>query len=263
MLLLNSIARVLVKYGGNVACFGFGGDALLELWDQWHKSTPDDQQKMAEIQKVANQSANETREEAKQLAQEVAPDQPELQNTVSTFLTQFPATVRCSLKRPNDPTGRTIPPGIGVRNVEDLQKFLPTKLSKYKPGERPLQNVDVELEELLGVGGFGEVWKARNPHFDGIPPVALKFCLDKDVAGSLRHEAAMLNQVMSQGKDPGIVRLLRTYLDADPPCLEYEYIAGGDLTGLIHEWHSSPGGCSWRTVAEVMKIGRASCRERV
>ena len=37
---------------------------------------------------------------------------------------------------------------------------------------------------------------------------------------------------------PGIVPLLHTYLDANPPCLEYEYVEGGDLTGLIREWHA-------------------------
>src|SRR5437660_827487 len=83
--------------------------------------------------------------------------------------------------------------------------------------------------ELLGVGGFGEVWKAKNPLLDGVPPVALKFCLDPNMAQYLRNEAAVLNRVMRQGRHPGIVTLLRTYLSAETPCLEYEYVMGGDL----------------------------------
>ena len=91
--------------------------------------------------------------------------------------------------------------------------------------------MDLELEELLGTGGFGEVWKARNPHFDGVAPVALKFCLDPKAKDRLlKHEAEVVNRV---GKHPGIVPLLDTYLSADPPCLKYEYVSGGDLTALI------------------------------
>jgi formylglycine-generating enzyme required for sulfatase activity len=45
---------------------------------------------------------------------------------------------------------------------------------------------------------------------------------------------------MSQGKHPGIVPLLDTYLNGDPPCLKYEYVAGGDLSGLIGQWRHSP-----------------------
>jgi serine/threonine protein kinase len=88
------------------------------------------------------------------------------------------------------------------------------------------------------VGGFGEVWLARNPHLP--EPVALKFCLDPSAARVLRHEAALLGRVRSHGHHPGIVALKHTYLNADPPCLEYEFVAGGDLSGLIHNWHRRP-----------------------
>ena len=49
---------------------------------------------------------------------------------------------------------------------------------------------------------------------------------------------------MRQGRHPGIVALLDTYLDGDPPCLKYEYVAGGDLAGLIRD-----GGTPRRTRA--------------
>jgi len=48
---------------------------------------------------------------------------------------------------------------------------------QFKPGDRPIRGADWELERLLGKGRFGEVWKAHNRDLPGLPPVALKFCL--------------------------------------------------------------------------------------
>src|SRR5206468_5302807 len=60
---------------------------------------------------------------------------------------------------------------------------------------------------------------------------------DPQAARMLRNEASLLARVMSQGRHPGIVALLDTYLSGEPPCLKYEYVPGGDLAGLIAAWH--------------------------
>ena len=104
-----------------------------------------------------------------------------------------------------------------------------------------MSGVDLVLDEFLGAGGFGEVWKARNPDFEGLAPVALKFCLDPHTSKRLlTHQARVEARVLKQGRHPGIVELQATYLSADPPCLQYEYVEGGDLAGLIQEWHRQP-----------------------
>jgi len=251
-MLLKSIARILVKYGGNAVGFGVAGDAVLELWDCWNKEKQDPQEKLAEVQQLAQQTAGETRQMAADIVLELAADQPEeVRQTITSYLTQVPAMVRRSLRRPGDPTGTTIPPGVLMTKADDLRTLLPTKVSRFKPGDRPLA-ADWELVELLGVGGFGEVWKARNPFFDGVPNVALKFCLDSEATKALRHEGGILNQVMRQGKHPGIVQLLHSYLNANPACLEYEYVEGGDLAGLIQDWHRSSTGFPPDRIARLM-----------
>jgi serine/threonine protein kinase len=85
-----------------------------------------------------------------------------------------------------------------------------------------------------------------------VEPVALKFCLDPAAAKVLRNEAGVLDRVMRQGRHAGIVQLLRTYLSAETPCLEYEYVDGGDLTGLIQEWHRAKGGPTPQQAAKVV-----------
>ena len=48
-------------------------------------------------------------------------------------------------------------------------------------------------------------------------------------------EPVHLDRLMQHGRLQGVVQLQQAYLDADPPCLEYEYVEGGDLTGAIRE----------------------------
>jgi serine/threonine protein kinase len=85
--------------------------------------------------------------------------------------------------------------------------------------------VPLVLREMLGKGGFGEVWLASHPRDDTLQ-VALKFCLDERAAQSLRHESRVLRQVRSQGRHAGIVQLRQIWDESEPLCLEYEYVGG-------------------------------------
>jgi serine/threonine protein kinase len=221
---------------------------------RWWSREADEEQRRAELQELVQASASAVGEVVQEVVQEIAGDKPpEVREALAGYLQQMPAAIRQTLRRPSDASGATVPRSLTVRGAEDLLALLPTRVPRFKAGDRPLPGVDWELSELLGVGGFGEVWKARNPHFPGVAPVALKFCLDEAAKDRLlRHEAAVLDRVMRQGKHPGIVQLQHTYLSANPPCLEYEFVAGGDLAGLIQEWHQSKGGPKPQQAAQVV-----------
>ncbi len=247
-----------VKAVGRAAVNAVGGglaadvicDVLPELAQKvydWWAADRAPEQRRAEIEALAEAPPEEFKQLVAQAVAELAPGQPVLQERLSIYLSLLPGVASASLRlapeavaAPDDPAG--------------LLSLLPAHLPRFKPGARPLAGIDWELEALLGAGGFGEVWKARNPHFDGVPPVALKFCLDPSARDRLlRHEAAVLNQVMRQGSHPGIVALRHTYLSADPPCLEYDFVSGGDLAGLIPRWR--PGAARVLTlIAELADI---------
>ncbi len=219
------------------------------------RETEQDQQLRALVEAAAAASPAEVQAAAAAVTAEVAADQPEpVRHNLAAYLAGVPAAIRQSLRRPADPAGKSVPITFGVRKAEDLLQFLPGRLPRFAPGDRPAGLGDWELVELLGAGGFGEVWKARHAYFDGIAPVALKFCLDPEARERLlRHEAAVLNQVMRQGRHPGIVPLLDAALSSDPPCLKYEYIEGGDLAGLVRDWQERPPLPRWRAAAGVVR----------
>jgi eukaryotic-like serine/threonine-protein kinase len=237
--LARPVIRFAVKTAGNSVALGIPvGDWALEIWDGYGK-----QKGEAGVRAELAQIVQDQKEWARQvnlLLQRLAGDQPDgVVQQVSAYLNMVPATIQRSLRRPDDPSGRTVPPNLTIRSASDLQRFIPDRMPRFKPGDRPLPGSDLVLDQFLGMGGFGEVWKATHQDRPLAPPVALKFCTDPTAARSLRKEVELLDRVATKGRHPNIVELKYAHLENEPPCLEYEYVNGGDLTGLVGELHAA------------------------
>src|SRR5947209_1858434 len=106
MRFLWTVARILVKNAANSLGFGLG-DSAVEIWDAWNRETPQQEQKLVQVQEVAQLSPAEARQLAKQIALELAADQPDtVREQVVAVLTQVPEATRRSLRRPEDPSGK-------------------------------------------------------------------------------------------------------------------------------------------------------------
>ena len=139
--ILKFVARAALNYVG----FGIAGDLAVDVlpaiaqdvYEWWHKDRSQDQMR-EEVQQLASAPAAEIKEQAAEIVKEVAADQPpQVQQALVGYLSQVPGTVRRSLRRPADPTGTTVPPGLSFHKPEDLLPFLPARLPRFSPGDRP------------------------------------------------------------------------------------------------------------------------------
>jgi hypothetical protein len=90
---------------------------------------------LAELEQLARAADEEVRWAAAEVAHEVAVDQAEADRLVG-YLSQVPSAVRRAFRRPDDPSGRSVPPGFAVEYGEDLLAFLPGPAAESDPPRR-------------------------------------------------------------------------------------------------------------------------------
>ncbi len=108
---------------------------------------------------------------------ELADKPPEYRRAVTEYVKLIPAQIRSSFSRPEDPTGTTVPARWSATRPEDILPFLPPRPPMFREGDTPPGAEQWALTERLGIGGFGEVWKARGKTMQKTDS-AFKFCLD-------------------------------------------------------------------------------------
>jgi len=196
-----------------------------------------------EVLSTANATLDEVKRTAAAVARETAAaGSVEDRVSLEMYLTQIPGAIRQSLKRADDPSGKTVPADFSLDDATELLRRLPQRMAKFRAGDSLPGKPGWKLIEFLGSGGFGEVWLARNPTLSALQG-AVKFGLDPAARERLlRHEGSLINRVMEHGRHPNVVQLTDAHLEGDAPWLMYEYVPGGDLGGLVLAWQSLPAG---------------------
>lgn len=207
-------------------------DIAQQTLHTWHALRPDVEQRRAEEEAIAALTPALMREFAENLTEQMAP--PTIRADVTRYLECLPGLLRRHCTPFRSHFG--IVPAL---SLDDLRLFLPVRPPRFRPGDSPPGARPLRLRELLGIGGFGEVWKASTRD-EAAAPVALKFCLDAGSGRRLFEHETTLNRLVGTAWHPGLVRLKRDSLDTDPAWLEYEYVEGGDLARAIRALANHP-----------------------
>lgn len=201
------------------------------VWKKYRERLKEAEQR-AELAKMAQATLEEAKAEAERIAREVTAAANEEIIDLEQYLTAVPDAVRQSLKRPEDPSGKTVPDAFTLKSADDVLKFLPPRPPRFRPGAPLPGMAGWVLDRLLGTGGFGEVWYARHARMGSLCG-AVKFCFGQS-GQDLIHEAELIDRIMASGKHPNIVPLTHAHLEGDSPWLMFEYVGGGTLTDWIH-----------------------------
>ena len=184
---------------------------------------------------------------------ELADKPPEYRKAVTEYVKLIPPRIRASFSRPEDPTGTTAPAKWSATRPDDIVPFLPPRPPMFREGDSPPEANRWILTERLGIGGFGEVWKARSKTMQNSYS-AFKFCLDpvsqqRIFENELENIELVKNELIDH---PNIVKLIDAHLEGDSPWLQYEYVPGGDLGQLVGTW---PNDLAVRAALAVKNIG--------
>src|SRR4029453_12385731 len=119
----------------------------------------------------------------------------------------LPPPVRQGLRRPSDPCGRTTPEKLSFYKSEELAAFLPPRIPRFRPGDKPPGLDGWTLTELRGFGECTELWKGEDPAQGEGSPAALKFVTDPDSRDRVKANTALFTKVFELNNISGLLPL--------------------------------------------------------
>lgn len=106
------------------------------------------------------------------------------------------------------------------------------------------------LNEKIGEGGFGEVWRAHRKGM--LDTRVFKFCFQEDRVRSLKREATLFQKLRDNiGEHPNVVRIYETYFDEPPFFVSMEDVSGQNLIDWC-EQYGGPGAVPEPTKLEIV-----------
>jgi len=209
------------------------GRGIVEKWREWFAIASPEERAAAPAE-LAALSPAAVREQARQLLAERVPDaDPRDLSTALEYLCSIPTSMSRAMVI--DLAGqRSVPSTVSWDEAHTLLQLLPQDIPPYASGSE-LPGTPYRLEELLGTGGFGAVYRATSPTLQHLP-LAIKFCLDRSLLPALSLERTNLERLMRAAGERGSHHVVKLYgydLDHPTPYLVYEYVPGGDLTGYV------------------------------
>ena len=206
-----------------------------------------------DLQEVVQADMQQIRAEARQIAREVGAGRTEDEvHQIEAYLSQIPGVARQSLRRPQDPSGTTVPATMNLADPIQLAGLLPRRAPRFRIDDAMPHAPQWRFVELLGSGGFGEVWLVRHTFLDQCR--AVKFCLDPlGRERLLRHEGEIVKRVMTESSrvkanEHGIVPLVDAYLEGEPkvscPSHRLRDDGTGDTVGPTAQGVARSGKCA-------------------
>ncbi|KOR29563.1 hypothetical protein TI04_08325, partial [Achromatium sp. WMS2] len=235
------------------------GDAFYNAWIEGLKATQDqlkDPERVKQLQEVASCTPEQVREIVAEYLNSAngANLATNLRREVLDIAGFIPGQIRQQTRytleqaRRRGTAAHLALPVTRQAGTRDRDQFyaslLPRMRSQFQAGMAlPHGNKSWCLQELLGVGGFGEVWLMQHNFTKELR--AVKFCQEQVSQELLLREADTLYKLQkSLPQLPEIVHCYDVQLEADPFWLSFEHVPGGTLESLIR----AQGPQSWRQV---------------
>src|SRR5262249_51218125 len=135
------------------------GARIVQKWADWFRGQPPEARQTA-LADLARLSPAAARQQAAQALGQLAPDPDPAASALALGpLAAIPRTLARALLHDSATGGRALPPTVSVDEPQHLLQLLPTDVPPY-PTPSDLAGTPYRLEQLLGSGGFGAVYRA-------------------------------------------------------------------------------------------------------